>query len=104
MILCSTARHGGPTTVRVQKLAFVAGLGRFGGAQMTLGGSLGFLGGPLRIQGDPREVLDDPWGLPRALLETSVFTFWGGEFVNGITKYIHFRFGHDGGQRPESVQ
>ena len=86
-----------------RKLHLLLVSGGLGASQMTLGVSLGLLGGPLSIQGDPQEVLDDLWGLPRTLLETSFFTFWGGEFVNGIMKYDHFQVGHDGGQRPESV-
>ena len=65
------------------------------------------LGSPCKVPENPKgpwEVLGDLWGLPRALLETSDFTFQGGEFVDGITKYGHSRFGHDFGQRPESVQ
>ena len=80
------------------------GLVGLGGPQITLGGSLGSLGGPLGIPGGPQQELRGLWGLPGAPLETPVFTFWGGEIVNGITKYCHFRFGHDSGESPESAQ
>ena len=63
------------------------------GPQMTHRGSLGVPEGSLRIPRGRWEPLGDSWELLRALLETSVFIFQGGEFVNCTIKYCHFELG-----------
>ena len=115
MVLWSKAHQGKPTTIRVQTATWIDAmsienttfewsLGGLGAPQMTLWGSLRVRGGPLRIPRGPWELLGDSCELLRALLETSVFKFQAGEFVNATTKYLHFQFGQETGQRPENLQ
>ena len=69
-------------TLNIIKNHIVFGIFSFQDPPRTPRGPLRRPSGP---QGGPREALWGPWGLPGPPLETSFFTFSGGEFVDGIS-------------------